>query len=133
MTTKFGNHLLSQVPQEKKIKTLFFTCWASLVVKNPPAIAADMGSGPGLGGSHTPWSGWTRAPQLLSLCSIAREPPLLRPCAAAAEGSVPWSPCSPTAEAAPARGSHTATGERPPLSATRGKSAQPWRPSTTNK
>ena len=26
------------------------------VVKNPPANAGDMGSSPGLGGSHMPWS-----------------------------------------------------------------------------
>ena len=96
MTNKFGNHLLSRVLQEKKIKTLFYLLGfpGSSVVKNLPAIAADVGSGPGLEGSHMLWSSWTHAPQLLSLCSIAREPPLLRPRAAAAESSVPWSLCS---------------------------------------
>ena len=37
------------------------------VVENPPASAGDTGSSPGLGGSHMPWSGWARVPQLLSL------------------------------------------------------------------
>ena len=36
------------------------------VVKNPPATARDMGSSPGPGRSHMPWSNKTRAPQLLS-------------------------------------------------------------------
>ena len=48
-------------------------------VRNPPANAGDMGSSPGLGRSHMPWSNWARAPQLLSLCSRAREPQLLKP------------------------------------------------------
>ena len=42
------------------------------VVENLPANAGDTGSCPGLGGSHMPWSGWAREPQLLSLrvCSL---------------------------------------------------------------
>ena len=48
------------------------------MVKNPPANAGDMGSSPGLGGSHMPRSNWAREPQLLSLrvwslCSATRE------------------------------------------------------------
>ena len=48
------------------------------MVEGPPADVGDVGSGPGLGGSHMPWSGWAREPQLLSLriwslCSAARE------------------------------------------------------------
>ena len=48
------------------------------VVENLPANSGDMGSGPGLGGSRVPRSGWAREPQLLSLrvwslCSAARE------------------------------------------------------------
>ena len=49
------------------------------MVKNPPANAGDMGSIPGLGRSHMPWSNSARAPQLLSLHSRAREPQLLKP------------------------------------------------------
>ena len=49
------------------------------VVGSPPANAGDTGSGPGLGGSHMPRSSWACVPQLLSLCSGAREPQLLRP------------------------------------------------------
>ena len=49
------------------------------VVKNPPANAGDTGLSPGPGRSHMPWSNYTRAPQLPSLCSTAREPQLLKP------------------------------------------------------
>ena len=47
-------------------------------VESPPASAGDMGSIPGLGGSHMPRSNWAREPQLLSLrvwslCSATRE------------------------------------------------------------
>ena len=38
------------------------------MVGSLPANAGDMGSGPGLGGSHMPRSSWPREPQLLSLC-----------------------------------------------------------------
>ena len=51
------------------------------VVKNPPASAGDMGSSPGLGGSHMPQSNKACAPQLLSLHSRTREPQLLSLCA----------------------------------------------------
>ena len=37
------------------------------MVENLPANAGDAGSGPGLGGSRVPRSGWAREPQLLSL------------------------------------------------------------------
>ena len=37
------------------------------MVGSLPANAGDAGSGPGLGGSHMPRSGWAREPQLLSL------------------------------------------------------------------
>ena len=53
------------------------------VVENPPTSAGDMGSSPGLGGSHKPRSNWAREPQLLSLrvwslCSAAREAAIVR-------------------------------------------------------
>ena len=57
------------------------------VVENLPANAGDMGSSPGLGGSHMPWSGWAHEPQLLSLRV--------------------WSLCSATREATTVRGPHT--------------------------
>ena len=59
------------------------------VVKNPPAKVGDMGSSPGPGRSHMPWSNEARAPQLLSLCSRAREPQLLRPRATTTEARAP--------------------------------------------
>ena len=34
------------------------------VVKNPPANPGDMGLIPAPGGSHVPWSNWSRVPQL---------------------------------------------------------------------
>ena len=49
------------------------------MVKNPPANAGDMGSIPGLGRSHMPWSYEAHEPQLLSLCLRAWELQLLDP------------------------------------------------------
>ena len=49
------------------------------VVENPPANAGNTGSSPGPGRSHMPRSNSARAPQLLSLCSRAHEPQLLKP------------------------------------------------------
>ena len=49
------------------------------MVKNPPANAGDTGSSPGPGRSHMPRSNYACAPQLLSLCSRAFEPQLLKP------------------------------------------------------
>ena len=48
------------------------------MVGSLPAGAGDVGSSPGLGGSHMPRSDWAREPQLLglrvwSLCSATRE------------------------------------------------------------
>ena len=57
-------------------------------VENPPANAGDMGSIPGPGRSHMPQSNKACA-QLLSLCSIAREPQLLSPHATTTEDRVP--------------------------------------------
>ena len=34
------------------------------MVESLPANAGDAGSGPGLGGSHVPRSGWAREPQI---------------------------------------------------------------------
>ena len=59
------------------------------VVGNPPAIAGDTGSSPGLGRSHMPRTNKARAPQLLSLRSRACEPQLLSPCATTTEALVP--------------------------------------------
>ena len=47
------------------------------VVKNLPANVGDMGSIPGPGRSHMPWSNQVSEPQLLSQCSATREYPLL--------------------------------------------------------
>ena len=68
------------------------------MVKNLPANARDMGSIPGLGGSHMPRSNWAREPQLLSLSL--------------------WSLCSAIREAAILRGLSTAMKSGPPLTAT---------------
>ena len=53
------------------------------MVESLPANAGDRGSGPGLGGSCVPRSGWAREPQLLSLrdwsvCSAAGEAAMVR-------------------------------------------------------
>ena len=49
------------------------------MLKSPPAKTGGTGSGPGLGGSHMPRSSGACVPQLLRLCSGAREPQLTRP------------------------------------------------------
>ena len=74
------------------------------VVGNLPAGAGDMGSSPGLGGSHMPWSNWAREPQLLSLRV--------------------WSLCSATREAAIVRGPRTAMKSGPCLPQLEGALAQ---------
>ena len=85
------------------------------VVGNPPANAGDMGSSPGPGGSHMPWSNKAHAPQLMSLCSTALEPQLLSPSATTTEACAPrahapqqekppqWEAHAPQGRVAPAR------------------------------
>ena len=80
------------------------------VVENLPANAGDMGSSPGLGGSHMPQSGWAREPQLLSLRV--------------------WSLCSATREAATVRGPRTAMKSGPHLPQLEKALAQKRRPNT---
>ena len=70
LTTHLVPHLLRRAPSGFP---------GGAVVENPPASAGDTGSSPGPGGSHMPRSNKARAPQLLSLCSRAREPQLLKP------------------------------------------------------
>ena len=65
------------------------------MVESLPAGAGDAGSGPGLGGSRMPRSGWAREPQLLSLRV--------------------WSLCSATGEAAVVGGPRTAMRSGPRL------------------
>ena len=80
------------------------------VVGSLPASAGDTGSGPGLGGSHMPWSGWAREPRLLSLRV--------------------WSPCSATGEAAMVRGPRTAMKSGPRSLELEKALAQKRRPNT---
>ena len=49
------------------------------VVESPPANAGDMGLIPDLGGSHMARGNWALVPQLLTLCSMASKPRLLKP------------------------------------------------------
>ena len=63
------------------------------VVEGLPAGAGDMGSSPGLGGSHVPRTSWARGPQLLSLRV--------------------WSLCPATGGAAMVGGPRTAMGSGP--------------------
>ena len=65
------------------------------MVGNLPANAGNMGSGPGLGRSRMPRSGWAREPQLLGLRA--------------------WSLCSAAGEAAVVSGLCTAMGSGPRL------------------
>ena len=80
------------------------------VVESLPANAGDTGSGPGLGGSHMPRSGWARGPQLLSLRV--------------------WSLRSATRGAAMVRGPHTVMRSGPHLPQLEKALAQKRRPNT---
>ena len=60
-----------------------------LVVKNLPANAGDTRSIPDPGRSHMPQNNLARVPQLLSLCSRAREPQLLSPRPVTTEARAP--------------------------------------------
>ena len=80
------------------------------VVENLPANAGDMGSSPGLGGSHMPRSDEAREPQLLSLRA--------------------WSLCSATREAAIVRGPRTAMNSGPRLPQLEKAIEQKRRPNT---
>ena len=80
------------------------------VVENLPANAGGAGSGPGLGGSHVPRSGWAREPQLLGLRV--------------------WSLCSAAGGAAMVRGLRSAMGSGPHLPRLERALAQKRRPNT---
>ena len=95
----------------KSLKTWGFPGGA--VVESLPAGAGDMGSSPGLGGSHMPRSNWAREPQLLSLHV--------------------WSLCSATGEAAMVRGPRTAVRSGPRLPQLEKALAQKRRPNTAIK
>ena len=106
-----------------------------LVVKSPPAGAGDVGSNPGVGGSHVLQSNRAHVPQLLSLCSGAQGPQLLSLCSVAQGHAVTepalWGPgtaaieplglqlpkpkflraCSGAREATSMRSLHKVTGE----------------------
>ena len=81
--------------------------------KNPHASAGDMGSTPGLGRSHMPWSNQAHAPQLLQPCT---EPVLHE------RSRHMRSRCSTTrgaGAARPERSPCSTTREEPPLTTTR--------------
>jgi len=59
------------------------------MVKDPPTNTGDMGSIPGPGGSHMPWSNYARVPQLLNLCSRVWKPQPLSPRAETTEAHMP--------------------------------------------
>ena len=80
------------------------------MVESLPANVGDMGSSPGPGGSHMPWSSWAREPQLLSLRV--------------------WSLCFATREAAIVRGAHTTMRSGPRLLQLERALAQKRRPNT---
>ena len=80
------------------------------MVESLPASAGDMGSGPGLGGSHMLRSDWAHEPQLLSLRV--------------------WSLCSAAGEAAIVRGPRAAMKSGPHLPQLERALAQERRPNT---
>ena len=83
------------------------------VIKKLPANAGDTGSIPSRGRPRVLQSNWARVAQLLSSCSRAREPQVLKPeCV-----------CSATSKAAAMRSPPAATRGLPLLAATREKPA----------
>ena len=80
------------------------------VVESLPADAGDVGSSPGPGRSHRPWSSWAPEPQLLSLRV--------------------WSLCSATREATTVRGPRTAMKSGPHSPQLEKALAQKLRPNT---
>ena len=74
----------------------------SLVFKNPPANAGDMGSILGPGRSHMPQSNEVHGPQLLSLCSRPRSAAAAEGCASRArvpqDSPLPREACAPQLE-----------------------------------
>ena len=83
------------------------------MVESLPASAGGTGSGPGLGGSHMPRSGWARGPQLLGLRV--------------------WSLCPAAGRAAIVRGPRTAMKSGPRLPQLEKALAQKQRPNTAIK
>ena len=79
------------------------------VVKTPSANAGDMGSSPGPGRSHMPRSNEAHVPQLLSLCSRARDPQLLSPRATTTEAHTPGAHAPQQREATTMRSPPTTT------------------------
>ena len=77
---------------DNKTQKLWLGFPGGSVVGDLPADAGGAGSGPGLGGSHVPRSGWARGPQLLglrvwSLCSAAGGAAMVRgPCTVMGSG-----------------------------------------------
>ena len=83
------------------LKTALLGFPGGAVVENLPADAGDAGSGPGLGGSRVPRSGWARGPRLLSLrvwslCSAAGGAAMVRGLRSAMKSG----PCLPQLEKA---------------------------------
>ena len=87
------------------VKSAYWGFPSGSVVGGLPASAGDAASGPGLGGSHVPRSGWARGPQLLglrvwSLCSAAGEAAIVR----GPDTAVRSGPCLPRLGRALVRG-----------------------------
>ena len=100
-----------------------FSVPGGLVVKNSPASTGDSASIPDLERSYMSWSNYAHAPQLLSLCSRARELQLLSPHTTAPGARTPESLCS-TRETTTLRSPCTTTREQPPLATAREKPKQ---------
>ena len=84
-------------------------------VQNPPDNAGDVGLIPGPGRSHVPWINYVRVPQLLNLCSRARELQLVSPRTTTTEAHVLWGLSTTTREASTTRSPCTTAREWPQL------------------
>ena len=102
-------NLYDPQPENSQVKKIHLQGFpGGAVVESLPANAGDTGSGPGLGGSHVPRSGWASGPRLLGLRV--------------------WSLCSATGEAATVRGPRTAMESGPRLPQLEKALAQKQRP-----
>ena len=88
------------------------------VIRNPPASVREPGWTPGPGRFHKSRSNEACMPQLLSLCSGARELQLLSPHVATTEAWRLWSLCPTTRKATAVRSPCTASREQPLLART---------------
>ena len=102
-------------------------------MKNLLTSAGDMGSSPGPGRSHIPWSNYAHVPQLLSLFSRGHKPQLLSPGATTTEACTPRAHGLQQREVTTMRSPGTKTKSSPRSLQLEKAHAQQQRPNTAKK